>query len=902
MTNHFDGLDSAMPPFSIDKNKNTVLDHEDLAWIVKEGSVYVFAFVRNTDGTPGRLYYISRFEKGDIVFGTSPYQKDGKTTAFLCTGMIDTSLIKVSIGDLQKRLKSEEDLNLLYNQIHNWMEKLDKGILSPVSSVETVWTVEDETGNWIQELRSFNQSAMKRAANYLERIHKDEVERMERRYANDAVFVTNSFYQLKQIAFNDKKKKKVIRDSLEYSDNPLAAACQIVGEALQIKIKLPAKERLDQSKDVLSDIVRTSRIRFRQIILSGDWWKCDNGPLIAYLEQDRSPVALLPLAGRHYKMINPATGSEMIVKEDTAASLQPIADMLYRSLPDKALDNQDFIKFCLQGYIKKDIAYVALIGILGGIINMFIPIANGILFDEIIPKGERGQLLQMAFILGAFGISGVLFQLTRTFAMLRIESSTNASLQAAVWDRVLSLPASFFRKFTAGELAMKTMGVDQIRKYLSGAVITTILTTIFSVCNLILLFQYNPHIAWVALVLVLLSAAAIVLSGLLQMRYNREIIQITHKITGYLYQMIGGITKFRVAGAENRAFYQWAKAFAGQKKLEYKEKRTGIGVTVFYSVFPVISSMVIFYIAFQSTGLNAGRFIAFNSAFTGMITAMFALSGVMPSIYQVIPVIESMKPILQTMPEYDDRKEDPGELDGSIELSHVTFRYKPDMPAVIEDFSLKVHKGEYLALVGNSGCGKSTILRLLLGFEKPESGKIYYGGNDIENVDVRGIRKQLGVVLQNSQLMSGDIVSNIIGTNPNLNINDAIEAAKLAGLYEDIEDMPMGMYTVLSEGASTLSGGQRQRLLIARAIANKPKIIFFDEATSALDNKTQAIVTKSLGALHATRIVIAHRLSTVIDCDRIVVIDKGKIAEEGTYTQLMKNKSKFFELAKRQLA
>jgi ATP-binding cassette subfamily C protein len=366
--------------------------------------------------------------------------------------------------------------------------------------------------------------------------------------------------------------------------------------------------------------------------------------------------------------------------------------------------------------------------------------------------------------------------------------------------------------------------------------------------------------------------------------------------------MIGGISRFRVAGAEKRAFFQWAKAFARQRKIEYRNEVIDNTLTTFNSIFPIIATMLIFIAAFYNRNLGTGSFIAFNSAFTGIMTAMVALSAVILSINTVITIYECMEPILQTKPEYDEWKEDPGELDGSIELSHITFRYQPDASAVINDLSLRINKGEYLAIVGPSGCGKSTILRLLLGFEKPEAGNIYYGGHDINKVDIRAIRKQLGVVMQNSQLMIGDIRSNVLGTNPNLTIEDAVEALKMAGIYQDIEAMPMGIFTVISEGGSTLSGGQRQRLLIARVLVNKPKIIFFDEATSALDNKTQAIVSKSLDALDATKVVIAHRLSTIINCDRILVIDKGCIIEEGKYEDLMKKEGTFYELAKRQLA
>ncbi|MHB8158861.1 MAG: ATP-binding cassette domain-containing protein, partial [Desulfocucumaceae bacterium] len=359
-----------------------------------------------------------------------------------------------------------------------------------------------------------------------------------------------------------------------------------------------------------------------------------------------------------------------------------------------------------------------------------------------------------------------------------------------------------------------------------------------------------------------------------------------------------------VAGAEKRAFYRWSVEFYKERDIAFKKETIANFLKTFNALFPVITSMVLFYTVAKSTGtvLSPGKFIAFNAAFTTFLTAMIALSESFMTVNMVIPLYEKAKPILETMPEYDEAKVDPGPLSGTIEVSHLFFRYREDGPLVLNDVTMHINEGEYIGLVGPSGSGKSTLFRVLLGFEKPESGSIYYNGYDMDKVDIRSLRRQLGVVLQNGQLMAGDIFSNIVGSNPNLTMDDAMEAAKMAGLDKDIADMPMGMHTMISEGASTFSGGQRQRLLIARAIVSRPKIIYFDEATSALDNHTQAVVSQSLDNLRATRVVIAHRLSTILNCDRIIVMDKGRIVEEGTYAELMGKNGIFAELAKRQLA
>jgi ABC-type bacteriocin/lantibiotic exporter with double-glycine peptidase domain len=252
------------------------------------------------------------------------------------------------------------------------------------------------------------------------------------------------------------------------------------------------------------------------------------------------------------------------------------------------------------------------------------------------------------------------------------------------------------------------------------------------------------------------------------------------------------------------------------------------------------------------------------------------------------------------LPEVSETNKHPSELQGAIEVSHLKFRYQADGPLVVRDVSLAARPGEFVAIVGPSGSGKSSLFRLLLGFERPESGAIYYDAQDLAGLDAQAVRQQMGVVIQNARVASGSIFDNIIGSAP-LTIDDAWEAARGAGLAEDISQMPMGMYTIVSEGGGNLSGGQRQRLLIARAIVRKPRIFLFDEATSALDNRTQAKVSRTLEALQSTRIVIAHRLSTIVNADRIFVMEKGVLVQIGSYRELADQEGLFRALVKRQL-
>ncbi|HSK77367.1 MAG TPA: NHLP bacteriocin export ABC transporter permease/ATPase subunit, partial [Thermoanaerobaculia bacterium] len=490
-----------------------------------------------------------------------------------------------------------------------------------------------------------------------------------------------------------------------------------------------------------------------------------------------------------------------------------------------------------------------------------------------------------------------------SLAVLRLGGKIDGTLQAAVWDRLLSLPVSFFRRFTVGDLANRALGINAIREMLTGNVLTLLLAAVFSVFSFALLFYYSARLALVATGLVLFLAGVTLGLTWLQLRHQREILHIQGKIASLLFGLIHGIAKLRVAGAEARAFARWAERFAEQRRRTLAAQRAANVQAAFNAVYGVLASLAIFAVVGFSAeaALSLGEFLAFSAAFGQFLAAALSLVSVFSSVLAIVPVYERLTPILETVPEVDESKADPGELSGEIEFSHVSFRYQKDGPLILDDVSFKAGPGEFIALVGPSGAGKSTCLRLILGFEKPTSGSIYFDGQDLASLAAQSVRRQIGVVLQTGRPMAGSLFSNITGSS-NLGIDAAWEAARLAGLEEDIKAMPMGMHTVISEGAETFSGGQKQRILIARAIVHRPRIVLFDEATSALDNRTQEIVSRSLERLKATRIVIAHRLSTIQNADRIYVVDGGRVVEEGTYSELLRRNGPFARLAERQIA
>lgn len=308
-----------------------------------------------------------------------------------------------------------------------------------------------------------------------------------------------------------------------------------------------------------------------------------------------------------------------------------------------------------------------------------------------------------------------------------------------------------------------------------------------------------------------------------------------------------------------------------------------------------------YWIAAQSASITMGSFVGFNSAFGMFSGAISSLFSALISYQLLKPTYRRVKAILETVSEGGGDKRLPGQLTGSIDLDHVAFSYDPETPPVFRDLSLHIRPGEYVGIVGASGCGKSTLLKLLLGFEKATSGRIYYDDQDMDELDLQALRKHFGVVLQDGELISGSIFENITLTAPNAGRTQVEQVVEAVGLARDIQEMPMRLETMVSEHCNTISGGQKQRILIARAIINRPNILFFDEATSALDNLTQAQVCKALEEMGSTRVVIAHRLSTIQSCDRILVMDHGDIVEEGNYEQLMAQGGLFHELASRQI-
>ena len=651
--------------------------------------------------------------------------------------------------------------------------------------------------------------------------------------------------------------------------------------------------------DQLEYCLRPHGLMRRNVQLKERWYRDAFGPMLAFRKEDGAAVALIPKPFGGYWFIDGTTGAKESVGRANADSFDPDAICFYRPLPLRKLGIPDLIVYLKDCLSTGDYISLVLLTLLPILLGLLMTNITRALTGFVVRSGKLSLLWGTAVFMISALISSQLIGVVKSLMMNRVELKTSLSTEAAMMMRVMNMPANFFRQYASGELSSRYSAVNQLCELLLGSVFSTGLSSILSLLYITQIFHYAPALVGPALLIVLATVLVSVISVLTQMKLSREIMQKGARLNGLSFALINGVQKIRLAGAEKRAFAKWANAYADAVKPSYNPPFLIKANGAVSSAISLIGTIILYYLAVQSR-VSPSEYIAFNTAF-GSVTAAFAsMAGVALSVARIKPILEMAEPILKTQPESSENRTMVTKLNGSIELSNVYFRYNDHMPYVVDGMSLKIRAGEYVAIVGATGCGKSTLMRLLLGFETPERGAVYYDGKDISKLDLRSLRRRIGAVTQDGSLFQGDIYSNIVISAPQLTLDEAWEAAEIAGIADDIRAMPMGMQTVLSEGQGGISGGQKQRLMIARAVAPKPKILMFDEATSALDNKTQKRVSDALDALKCTRIVIAHRLSTIRNCDRILVLDKGKILEDGTYDELIAKNGTFAELVERQ--
>ena len=744
-----------------------------------------------------------------------------------------------------------------------------------------------------------------------------------------------------QIRERMKSDQEILEDSFlqivdsvmgNHTASQLASDQVIAKEALDDVLKYyryKPVEVPDNIRDVneqMDYVLRPLGLMTRNVTLEEGWYRDAFGPMLGLYTGDKEArgrgqsasdgaggddstkeqdvpsgtmVALLPGKISGYRFRDPETGKMTRVSRANAHCIAPDALCFYRPLPMKSLGIPDLLLYMKNCISSGDVVLIFLATLAVTLVGMIEPKVYQMVTGPVLDSKSISLLMGTAVFLISATIASQLLAVVRSLMMDRITIKTSLAVEASVMMRLLSLPLSFFRKYSSGELSSRTSAVSTLCNMLISNVFSIGLSSLLSLLYITQIFGFTPYLVVPSIAIILVTVISSLVTSLLQIRISREKMKLSAKEYGMSYAMISGIRKIRLSGSEKRAFARWGRLYAQNMELEYNPPMFLKINSVIMTAISLIGNIILYYLAVKSEVGPSGYF-AFSAAYGRVMGAFSSLAGIAISVASIPPVLEMAEPILKTEPEITAGKEVITQIRGNIEMNHISFRYEENTPFVLEDLSLKIRSGEYVAIVGRTGCGKSTLVRLLLGFEKPEKGAIYYDGHDLNTIDPRSLRRKMGVVTQDGQLFQGDIFSNITISAPNLTLDEAWEAAETAGIAQDIREMPMGMNTVISEGLGGISGGQKQRLMIARAVAPRPTILILDEATSALDNKTQKQVSEALDRLKCTRIVIAHRLSTIRNCDRILLIDNGRIREEGTYEELIEMGGAFAQLVERQ--
>ncbi len=714
----------------------------------------------------------------------------------------------------------------------------------------------------------------------------------QRKRVDDAVFA-DAFVNIAGSVMG-RKVQTALSDDMQVTKD----AVDEILKYYHIKVQ-DVPDEIKNVDDQIEFLLRPHGIMRRTVKLVKGWHKDAIGAMIALRKSDGHIVALIPSGITGYSFVDPDTGKKHRVTGRVEELFEEEAMVFYKPFPLKKLGIKDLFQYMVQSLSMADFALMAGCALVVTIIGTLTPKVNNIIFSYVIENHSMQLLGAVTVFLAAVILSSHMLSIINGVINARIITKMNITVQVATMMRVLSLPANFFKAYSAGELSARTQAINELCKMLITNVLQSGINSLFSLIYITQIFAYAPALVIPALLIIISTVVVGAASALLQMKILVKQMTISSEASGMTYALISGIQKIRLSGAEKRAFSRWADKYSKQAQLTYNPPVFIKVNAVIRTAIGLIGSIVMYYIA-VSSNVSVADYYSFTTAY-GMVSGAFgAMAGVALDVARIKPIMEMVKPILEALPEVSQGKKVLTRISGGIEINNVTFGYDESMPPILDDVSLKIKPGQYVAITGKTGCGKSTLMRLILGFETPKKGSVYFDGKDLQTIDLRSLRRKIGVVMQNGKLFQGDVFSNITISAPQLTMDDAWEAAEMAGMADDIRHMPMGMNTIVSEGGGGISGGQRQRLMIARAIAPRPKVLMFDEATSALDNLTQKKVSESLDGLKCTRLVIAHRLSTIKQCDRIIVLDKGKIIEDGTYDELIANNGFFAELVERQ--
>ena len=717
-------------------------------------------------------------------------------------------------------------------------------------------------------------------------------EQIEDRKKQERRMLTDSYERL-QLTVTGRKSSESFAEGADVND---------ALEALQKYFDIREHEippRLKTLEEKMDYLLSASDIMYRRVTLEPGWHRDAMGVLVTNLKDSGAVITVMRNSAGVYTYRDPLSGRMIRVNRQEEQKIGQEAYCFYRPLPLRKITFKDLLQYMFDTIRPSDLGSFALASLAIVLVGMLIPKLNHILMEEVVTSGSYQLLAAVVSFMFFATLGSFLLSIIKQLVLQRIQVKLSVNVQAASMMRVLSLPADFFKSYSSGQLSSYLGYMNSLCSTLVNSIFSTGITGIFSLVYLTQIFSYAKSLVIPSLVVTILTLAISIAANMAQASINKELMDLQAKEKGLTYALINGIEKIRLSGAENRVFAKWIDLYTRGADLKFNPPTLVKMQRVFTTAITLAGTIVMYYIAVK-TKVSVADYYAFNSAYAYISSALAAISSVAMTAATIKPSVDLIKPLMDAEPEKHTGRESVASITGNLELSHVTFRYEKEGRKILDDLSLKIPARQYVAIVGKTGCGKSTLLRLLLGFEKPETGAIFYDRKDIQTLDLGSLRKCIGTVLQEGDLFGGSIFENITISAPNLGLKEAWEAAEIAGIADDIRAMPMGMSTVLQEGGGGISGGQKQRIMIARAVAPKPKLLLLDEATSALDNITQKQVSDALDRMKCTRIVIAHRLSTIRHCDRILVMDGGKIVEDGKYEALIKKGGVFAELVERQ--
>ncbi|MCY4564247.1 MAG: ATP-binding cassette domain-containing protein [Gammaproteobacteria bacterium] len=937
------------------------LDDPDAVWYVESGCVDVFS-VGIRDGVVATAYeHVLRAGEDDLIFGVAmsedtPLRLRAKTSAGLVARRIPVAdLFDGRFGDaLADRIDAwiEGFTEAIVEEIVGppvpdaWLEA-DAGItLTPGSTVTSrrgvVWIPASENNLFVSTISTARGAVPLTPASWAQCNGNPPVRQVSTTAAllaearcdaglaefhrvalaaireNRALVVADlAILQMERTALR-REQETAAHEALdalasgkarrEAPDTELLAALRAIGAHERTRFQAPAGSAPETGPAALADLLRAADVRTRAVRLpdNEEWWRGDNGAMLGYLGDDRAPVALIPsgTTGR-YRILDPRTGRAKRMTRQLATMLAPRAVAFYPPLPPRPVEAGDVVRMVGAGAVPHLLKYAAL-GVMVALIAYVPVLALGLVVSHITPTGDRGALLAVIVGVVALGFIGSLLQLMQSFTLIRLEGRGATRITAAFWSRVLRLPSRILRGYRAGDLAAQVLSFQQLRDVISGAVTNAVTSLLFMLPAACLLIVFDPALTVALLAVGLVALLASVLLGAAQLPYRQRVLETAWQLNGKLYEFINAIGRVQKARAMEAVFAAWAMPYQAQKRAEQRANELDSLTRAVNGAAPLIAStaLLAMFALSATPDDSVGDFLVVYLAGTVFFSALTRLGAVVSALTEALSTYRQAAPLLSQAPESSAGKQTLStatpRLGGDLRLDHATFRYDQNGPLILDDVSIRCHPGEFVAIVGESGSGKSTILRLLLGLEKPDSGAAYYDGSNLSGFDLEVFRQRIGVVTQDAALVSGTILENIVGVDSSLTEDDAWTAAELASVADDIRDMPMGMNTAIGGDVALLSGGQAQRLLIAAALVRKPKLLLLDEATNSLDNTAQASIVANIDRALTSRIVIAHRLTTIRGADRIYVMSAGKVVQEGSFDELAAVPGEFRDLVERQ--